>query len=608
MPKLAHFQPTPNIKPAVTKKPAPRSQNSNGTTNSKITQLARGTQELAALRNLSLAVGASLNLDEVIRTLHHKSGQLLDTANFALALYDEQTGALNFALIFNQGEPAKSFSVKLSNHRGLAGLVLDDQRPVLISDLRESDQTVETDCLCPEQPIRSWLGVPIRNPLSNKGGVEGVITTWSYRPNAFNAHHLKLLSAIAAQAAIAIRNARLFEASQQRALEVAVINDVAQTLTSTLDLNEVLTRMMEQIEGMLNVEAGALLLVDPPTGDLVFQTGLGEANRTGTIKPFRLPRWRGIAGKVALTSKPALLLEIEPDKPDFIAQQLQIHPRNILCAPLILRDQVIGVLQVMNKKSGHFTENDQRLLDSIASFAAIAIENARLHQNALAERDRVLEAEARVRRALARDLHDGPTQLVSGIAMRLDFCRTALKRDPSVLEQEFASMQEIGERAVHQMRTMLFELRPLVLETKGLEAALRVFLERRQKEAGQTILTLEVNTCNPNNRLSRQESQAEATIFAIVQEAVNNALKYAHAGQIAVHLEETPTALHLMIADDGKGFAVNRTLESYDERASLGLLNLRERAGLIGGKLIIKSTPGRGTEITLTAPKPGLEK
>jgi signal transduction histidine kinase len=155
---------------------------------------------------------------------------------------------------------------------------------------------------------------------------------------------------------------------------------------------------------------------------------------------------------------------------------------------------------------------------------------------------------------------------------------------------------------------MLFELRPLVLETKGLEAALRVFLERRQEEAGQTILTLEVNTCNPNNRLSRQESQAEATIFAIVQEAVNNALKHAHAGQIAVHLEETPTALHLMIADDGKGFAVNRTLESYDERASLGLLNLRERAGLIGGKLIIKSTPGRGTEITLTAPKPGLEK
>ena len=154
------------------------------------------------------------------------------------------------------------------------------------------------------------------------------------------------------------------------------------------------------------------------------------------------------------------------------------------------------------------------------------------------------------------------------------------------------------------MRTLLFELRPLVLETQGLGAALRVFLERRQKDISSTpLLRLKVKTDHPGDDISRQDGKVEAAIFAIVQETVNNAIKHAQAQNIVVELHETPQAIHTIIADDGRGFEVDKVLANYEHRGSLGMINIRERTELIGGELDIKSAPGKGTRITIYVPK-----
>ena len=286
--------------------------------------------------------------------------------------------------------------------------------------------------------------MPILNPVLNNENAQGVIAIWSYKPNAFNDHDLWLLSAIGTQAAIAIRNARLFESSQRRAAEMALLNDVARTLSSTLQLDEVLTRIMEQVETMLNVEAGSLLLADTATGELVFQIALGD--KADELKPFRIPKGQGIAGEVALTGKPLMIANVDQDKRHFkkLDQTTHFLTRNILCVPLVLYDQIIGVLEVINKREGNFTQNNLDLLSSIASYAAIAIQNARLHENVLAERDKVIEAEEQARKELARDLHDGPTQLVASIMMSLDFCKKALEKDPSLVPKEIAYMQRFG--------------------------------------------------------------------------------------------------------------------------------------------------------------------
>jgi signal transduction histidine kinase len=572
----------------------------------KLGRLTKEIKEVTTLYNIGVAVGSSLELKEVIQTLYKESSRLTDTSNFAIVLYDDSTEMLNFKLIVDQGRPAKPMSVKLSEDRGLTGRVLTSQTPLLISDLAANNAALNG----PDKRLRSWLGVPILNPALANDSVQGVIATWSYKPDSFTDHDLWLLSAIATQAAIAIRNARLFESSQRRAAEMALVNNVARTLSSTLQLDEVLTRIMEQVEAMLNVEAGSLLLTDPATGDLVFQIALGD--KAAEIKPFRIPRGQGIAGEVAVTGTPLMIAKVNEDKRHFkkFDETTNFLSRNILCVPLVIYDQIIGVLEVINKRDGNFTGNDLELLSSIASYAAIALQNARLHENVLAERDRVIEAEEAARKKLARDLHDGPTQLVAGIKMSLDFSKKALEKEPSLLPRELNYMQDLADRATHQMRTMLFELRPLVLETQGLGAALQVFIDRRQKDIpGDTPkLALKIETNHPGGDISRQDGKVETTIFAIVQETVNNAVKHAQAQEIVVQLTETATAIYTVIKDNGIGFDVNQIMNNYEERGSLGMINLKERTQLVGGELSIRSAPGNGTRITIQIPKEQSER
>ncbi|MEM7345764.1 MAG: GAF domain-containing sensor histidine kinase [Chloroflexota bacterium] len=570
----------------------------------RLRQLQAEIKEVTTLYNIGVTVGSSLNLREVIWGLYKETGRLINSTNFAVAIYDEQADTLDFTLVFDQGKKVKPFIVNLANSHGLAGHVLALQEPRLIDDLSATNETVETDMIQPDKPTRAWLGVPILNPVLTRESAQGIILVWSYEPNAFTDHDLWLLSAIGTQAAIAIRNARMYEASQKSAMEMAMLNDMVRTLSSTLRLDQVLTSIMEQVEQMLSAEAGSLLLTDPGTGDLVFQIALGD--KADEIKPFRIPKGQGIAGQVALDGKPLMIADAESDNRHFkqLDQKVDFSTRNILCVPLILHDQIIGVLEVMNKRIGNFTQHDLSLLNSIASYAAVAIDNARLHESVLAERDKVIEAEEQARKELARDLHDGPTQLVAGMLMSIDFSKKALEKDPSLLASEFDHMQELGERASHQMRTMLFELRPLVLETQGLGAALQVFLDRRQKDLGdKPMLKLKLETMGTNEDIQRLETKVETTIFAIVQETVNNAIKHAKAQNIIVHLKETASVLHTIIADDGVGFDVEAVMSNYESRGSLGMVNLQERTDLIGGDLKMHSAPGEGAQFIIVVPK-----
>ena len=264
------------------------------------------------------------------------------------------------------------------------------------------------------------MGVPLRNATLKNAQTYGLLLRWHNEPNYFNKRDLWLLSAVSAQTALAIRNARLYQASQRRALEMDVINDVAHAMASTLNLDDVLTQIMDTVEAMLKVTGGYLLLIESATGDLVFQIALGD--RTGKTDPFRIPKGHGTAGQVAQTGQAVRIASRK--------QPLDFQAQNLLCVPLIVHEKIIGVLEVLNKTTGSFTQDDEELLKSVAAFVAVAIENARLYDNLLKERDRVLDVEELARKDLARDLHDGPTQDVASIAMRLSFCLTLLEKKP----------------------------------------------------------------------------------------------------------------------------------------------------------------------------------
>ena len=142
---------------------------------------------------------------------------------------------------------------------------------------------------------------------------------------------------------------------------------------------------------------------------------------------------------------------------------------------------------------------------------------------------------------------------------------------------------------------MLFELRPLVLETQGLEVTLQQYLERFQGSGPQIILDSAGVTAN-------LDTKTEGTLFNIIQESINNALKYAKAQHVWVRLKQTPTTLEVTVQDDGRGFDLQKVLDSYEKRGSFGLLNIEERAKLIGGTSELISAPGHGTTVRVIVP------
>ncbi len=394
-----------------------------------------------------------------------------------------------------------------------------------------------------------------------------------------------------------------YNSAQNWALGLALVEEIGRSLASTLDLEEVLTQLLSRTYSAIDVEDGSVLLIEEPSGDLVTQVILGSLAKS--TKPFRVPRGQGIAGKVAETGIPIIVNNAEEDPRHFkqIDEDTGFHTRSILCVPLLTRDKIIGVLEVFNKKTGTFTEQDQLLLSYIANYAGIAIENARLHERVIAERDRVVKAQEEVSHRLQRDLHDGPTQLVAAIQMSIDFCTQAIQHNEiDMATNELQNVLELAHRANHQMRTLLFELRPLVLESEGLVAALEVFQERRQEEIKPVILDLICKSDLPDNQISRMEAKVEASLFAVVQEAVNNATKYANAETISMLLEQNGDTLTITVKDDGDGFDVSSVTQNYESRGSYGMVNLRERVEVANGEYVINSTIGQGTEVIVSVP------
>jgi signal transduction histidine kinase len=236
----------------------------------------------------------------------------------------------------------------------------------------------------------------------------------------------------------------------------------------------------------------------------------------------------------------------------------------------------------------------------------IAIQNARLYQDVANERDRIIEVQEEARKKLARDLHDGPTQLVSAIAMRINMVQrmmvgqspTMMAKDPKAAVEELGRIEELARRTTKEIRHMLFTLRPLVLESQGLVAALQAMAGKMKETYSQTVL---VNI--DEGLLGQLEMGRQGVIFYIVEEAVNNARKHARAAHIWVNLRLLEEGLALLeIQDDGVGFDVEAVNRTYDNRGSLGMVNLRECTELVNGLLHIQSAPGKGTRVQVFIP------
>lgn len=258
--------------------------------------------------------------------------------------------------------------------------------------------------------------------------------------------------------------------------------------------------------------------------------------------------------------------------------------------------EVYGAVVLGSFEAHAFGAEHVDLLSAVSNQAAVALTNAHLYQDLQREKERILEIEEQTRSKLARDLHDGPTQAVSAIAMRLNYARLLMGRDPSKVREELFSLENLARRTTKDIRTLLFTLRPLVLETQGLKAALEKLTAEFTETHGLHVV-LELQDLE-----GQLDMNTQTVAWYVTEECLTNARKHANAHHVTVKMCIREGFLIGEIEDDGNGFDVQAVMESYDQSASYGLLGLQERAELVNGRTTIESRPGHGTRVRLSVP------
>jgi len=392
---------------------------------------------------------------------------------------------------------------------------------------------------------------------------------------------------------------REYQSAQERIAALTVLQDVARNLTSELDLNKLLREILHSAVRVLKASAGSLLLWDDATNELVFAVtdgGAGEA-----LEGRRMPADKGIAGWVFTRCRPYIVHNVRSNERwnSTIDESLGYHTSSLVAVPMIAKGQGIGVLEVLNKESGErFDENDRAILYALAGQAAIAVVNARLYQEVRDEKDRIIALEEDVRKELARDFHDGPAQTLSAMIMAIELIEILPEPISEPVAEGLTDLRAMATKTLHRVRNMIFELRPVILKTQGLDPALRSYVQRL-REGEDMNIHLKVEGLE-----KRLPARLEEICFSIIQEAINNVKRHAGEENIWLTAIRRGNEFQVVVKDDGEGFDPTKVERLYDRQGKLGLLNMRERAEMIGGRLSIGSAPGKGTTITLNIPLP----
>ena len=392
--------------------------------------------------------------------------------------------------------------------------------------------------------------------------------------------------------------ARLSEAKQ-----LETLLELQRELALEANVEKVLLRITLAATFMLDADRATLYVVDQARNEL-WSRALTQGGERGesvlAINEIRLPLdGTSLAADVARTGT-SLRIDEPYGDPRFDASvdaRTGYRTRSILVVPINSRDRRrLGVLQAVNHAGGPFRAEDERYAESLATSAGIALEYVELSGALAAERLRVVKVAEEERHRLARDLHDGVAQTLANAALGIELAQRRAQKD---VPAAMADLEQLRGRLLESqkgLRDILFALRPLVLEDGGLGAAARALAERINGQNGSRVVARRVDADR------RFAPEVEAGAFTVIREAANNAIKTGRAPLVSIDVYEDDGAVVAMVEDNGKGFDVASTLQGYASRGSLGLLQMRESARLIGAQLSLDSSPGQGTRARLVIP------
>ncbi len=392
---------------------------------------------------------------------------------------------------------------------------------------------------------------------------------------------------------MAIHNAHLYDdlrerdrALTRRNQDLALLNNIAETLTSSLQLDQILNQTLAQVMEYLKVEAGEIFLLEEDKKTLRMALHRGQASDAFWARD-RMQVGEGIIGLVAQTGEPIVSHDLAHDTRYLRPAVVQAGFRQMACIPLTSSGNTIGVLSAVTRSNLPIDDHDVQLVTAVGNWAGLAIENARLHNDA--RRLAVLEERDRI----GMDLHDGIIQSIYGVGLVLEHARLLADEDPKQAAERIQQAINNLNHTIRDIRTYILDLRPRQLGDENLLDGLRrLTLEFRANTLAEANLT-----GAPEDVADLPKSHSLA-LFHICQEALANAAKHAAAKKVEVSVWRTPERVMLEIRDNGKGFDMQKMSMTLGH----GLSNMHTRAHQVGGDVELCSVLGEGTSILVWVP------
>lgn len=532
-------------------------------------EAGRRVDESETLFAVGQAISSRLDPDAVLQMIADEARRLT-SARLALVFLLEGD-VLRLSVISGEDTHNVSLGYRMPVAQSLTRAALQSGQPIRVAD---ADREPRAHAHLVERlKIRSLMIVPL---MSGSEPI-GSISVANKISGVFGPDDERVLSMLASGAVIGLENARLYEAERRRAEQFRVIGEVGRSITSILTVDELLGEMVRLIKEAFNYHQVIIGLIE---GDeVVAKAGAGPLSNAFQSLRLKVGQ-EGIGGWVAQYGEPLLVPDVSQE-PQYYSLGEVDKTRSALAVPLKTKEAVVGVLNVHSDHLNAFDESDLAVLQSLAHQAAIAIENARLYEQA-----RQL-AVVEERNRLARELHDSATQSLYGVTMFAEAAARLLRTGETERAAEhLREVRETAQEALQEMRLLIFELRPPILEKEGLVAALQTRLETVEGRSG---LRIEFNA----DGVGDLPVEIEEGLYRIAQEALNNALKHARAHTVSINLCQDQQSVILEIADDGVGFDPIAT----PGKGGLGLGGMKERALLLGGRLTVSSKPGEGTTV-----------
>ena len=536
---------------------------------------------LRVLVDAGIALSSELSLDALLQQLVETAAQLTGAQYAALGVIDRTGQGLERFLTTGIDPETHAAIGDLPRGRGILGVLIRDAEPLRLHELGDDPRSVGFPAHHP--PMKSFLGVPI---LLRGVAYGNLYLTEKIGEGDFTDEDEELTQLLAAQAAVAIENTRLYETSTRWLRHFESMNEIGDALAAELELEPLLGLVARRLRTLIQARLVLIALPEAGAEGLRIRAADGEGSDAYGLVGMELE----LGGRVLQRGRSERVDSVldDPEIDQQAARRMGV--RSALYVPLVVRGRPMGVVVAHDKlgATSSFTDDDVRLTESLATRAATAVDlSERVSRDAVR---RVVDAQEVERARLARELHDETGQALTSILLGLKSLEERVESTDG--GAAFAELRDLVVATLQDVRRLAVELRPAALDDFGLVPA----LERlRDSISEQRQIAVEVQSDLDDKRLP---AETETALYRIVQEALTNVVKHAEASRVTVLLRRpSDRYVELVIQDDGAGFDPNEVRDG-----GLGLVGMRERVALLGGRLSVESSEGAGTMLRAEVP------